>query len=113
MDNSLWTQLAPVITGGVIGLAGGLVAAVVPELLRTRSARKALEAGIVAEVESLVAIVERRQYIEGMRKELAKAEAEPDPEMAHCFSFGIAHDPFAVFDANVTRLACFGHCHRA
>lgn len=104
MEQSLWAQLAPVLVGGAIGLTGGLGAAAVPELLRTRAERRALSAAIVAEVEGILAIVERRQFIESLRDTLAKAEVEPNPRIAHWFSFSVRADPFAVYRANLARI---------
>ena len=104
MEHSLWAQLAPVLAGGAIGVVAALVAAVVPELLRTRAERDALSAAIVAEIEGVLAIVERRQFIKGLRDTLAKAEAESDPRIAYWFSFSVRHDPFAVYHANLSRI---------
>ncbi len=103
-EPTLWTQLAPVLVGGAIGVVGGVCAAAIPEYIRTAAERRALTGGIVAEVEGLLAIVERRNYIEGLRNVLAKAEAEPDPRIAHWLTFAVRHDPFAVYHANLSRI---------
>ncbi len=100
MEQSLWASLALVLAGGAVGLG----AAAVPELLRVRSERNALSAAIAAEVKGVLAIVERRQFVQGLRETLAKAEIEPNPLVAHWYSFSVRQDPFPVYHASLTKI---------
>jgi hypothetical protein len=97
-------QLASVFLGGVIGVTGAVAAAVVPEAMRRRHEARMLSAAIVAEVRSILAIVAKRRYVEGLRAVLESAGNEVDPDTPHWLEFSLRHDPFAVYHANLSRI---------
>ena len=98
------SDLVGVALGGAIGLLGSMIGSVLPELVRRRQQRLALEAGLVAEIESLLRLVKRRRYREGIEQVIATAEDERDPLMRHWYEITVEHDPLQFYHANITQL---------
>jgi hypothetical protein len=96
--------LTPTIVGGAIAILGSMAAPICIELVKRRHERLNLTKAIVSEISALVEIAERRHYIEGLRAAIAKAKAQPDPNIGHIFYFSSRRNSFAVYDANLSRL---------
>jgi hypothetical protein len=100
MDN-----LLPVIVGGVIGILGGIAGQICLERWKRRDERVSLAGAIVSEIAALLAITESRDYVRGLRALITQAKAAPGPpHLPASFQFSVRRNPFAVYDANISRI---------
>jgi hypothetical protein len=97
--------LLPIIIGGVIGIAGSIIAPVWLECYRRKQEQKNLTGAFIGEISALVEICKRRQYIENIRAVITEAKAkQTEPNKSIWFHFSVRRNPFPVYDANVARL---------
>ena len=104
-------NLTPIIVGGLIGIVGSIVGIVGSfatsaylELAKQKAERKNLTGAIVGEISALIEISERRGYIEHLRRVIAEAKAQPNPDIGYRFYFSSRRNSFSVYDANLGRL---------
>lgn len=92
-----WIGALSALAGAIIG---GLIAFLGEYLLR-RAERmqlaRQLARGLAGEIAALVEIVERRQYVNGLRNAAAKADT-------NSFSAAVTRNYFKVFDVNANQL---------
>lgn len=94
--------------GGLIGIVGSLATSVWLEQVRRRAERRSIKGAIAGEIAALIRIVERRRYIEGLRALIAEAKAGQEPDVVW-YHFSVRRNPFAVYDANLTRVGMLRH----
>jgi hypothetical protein len=100
MDN-MW----PVVIGGAIGIVGGVAGPMCLEWWKSRAERLSLSGAIVSEIAAILAIIQTRNYIEGLHAEIVRARATPAPtHIPTFFHFSVRRNPFAVYDANLSRI---------
>jgi hypothetical protein len=103
-ETTMWTTLTPTIIGGAIAIIGSIAAPLCFDYVKRRTERLSLTGAIVSEISALVEISERRHYTEHLRKVIARAKAETNPDMGYRFFFSSRRNSFPVYDANVGRL---------
>ena len=74
------------------------------ERIRRRAEARSVAGALVGEITALIQIAERRRYIDGLRALIAEARAGNDPNAIYWYQFSVRRNPFAVYDANLTRL---------
>lgn len=103
-DTETIKALTPVVVGGLIGIAGGVVTPLVIEMYKQRKERINLTAAIVAEVSALVAVTSKREFIEMLSDEVESLRKSTDPNKVSWFYFSARRNPFSVYDANLDRI---------
>jgi hypothetical protein len=103
-EPSLWTSMAPVVVGGAIGIMGTLASSTLLDKTRRKAERKSLTGAFVGEISALIEVSDRRGYLQHLHKLIAAAKADPNPNSVRSFHFSNRRNPFAVYDANLTRL---------
>jgi hypothetical protein len=91
-----WSTIIGVIVGGIIAIGGGFV----QRICERRQERKSLRAGLGAEIQAILDIVGRRDYIEGLSKfiEAIKGGA------TNLFQVRVGKDYDTVFKSNCGKL---------
>jgi hypothetical protein len=96
--------LLGVIIGGIIGVTGSVVGPLCLAYVQRRAERKNLACALAAEIAALIDIVERRQYIAGLRQLIEVARNNQDLNGAFFYQFSVRRNPLAVYDANLSRI---------
>ena len=97
MDN-FWS----VILGAFVAICSGVATPFFLEKSKRKAERLSLTGAIVGEVQALIEISRHRKYIEGIRQELTKAQANPDKY--GIFHFSVRRSPMRVYESNLTRI---------
>lgn len=95
-----WIGALSALGGAIVG---GLIAFAGEYLLRRgerRQLARQLAQGLAGEIAALVEIVERRQYVSGLRNAVEKADRES-------FSAAVTRNYFKVFDVNANQLGSY------
>ena len=97
-------SLLPVIVGGIIGVAGGAISPLLLEIWKRKMERDNLKGALISEINSLLQIVERRKYVEGLKNLISRAEISADEKKLYFYFFSVRRKPFPVYDANLSRI---------
>jgi hypothetical protein len=97
-------SLLPVVVGGIIGVAGGVLGPLLHEILRQNAERKNLTAALISEINSLLQIVERRKYFEELEKLISYARLDNSRDIKYIYRFSVRRNPFSVYDANLSKI---------
>jgi len=97
-------ELLPVIVGGIIGVAGGVVGPVLLDMQQRRRERRNVTRAILAEIRSILEIVRVRGYVEAIRELLTEGRKIPDDDVVLYYGFSVSFNPFAVYEANLDKI---------
>jgi len=96
-----YLPLIGAVIGGLLVIVGGLASNTWLEYIRERKIRRTLALAFKGEVQALLAIIEERGYIEGLRK--AKAHIEATGKF-QAYQVRAQNKHFSVFEANVGQI---------
>jgi len=96
-----YLPLIGAVIGGLLVIVGGLASNTWLEYIRERKIGRTLALAFKAEVQALLAIIEERGYIEGLRK--AKAHIEATGKF-QAYQVRAQNKHFSVFEANVGQI---------
>lgn len=96
-----YLPLVGVVIGGILVIVGGFVSNLWIEVRREKQLRKQLALAFEGEIGALLEIIEKRQYIEGLRhaRDETKRSGKTQP-----FIFRAKRKYFSVFEANVGQI---------
>ncbi len=96
-------EIVGVLIGGVLAIAGGIIANYIALTSQQKMNRKSLAGGFAGEIEAIIEIVKKRQYVEHLEQLIAKMQ-KPDFELMIMFYFHVTYDYFSVYKSNVDKL---------
>ena len=97
-------SLLPVIVGGIIGIAGGVIGPTLLEFFKRKIERENLTGAFIAEIDALLKIVERRRYVEELESLILQAKSGIDRNASFSYQFSVRRNPFPVYDANLSKI---------
>jgi len=96
--------LLPVVIGGVIGVAGGVISPLLLEIWKRKTERENLTGAFISEINALLQIVERRKYVEELESLISQAKSGIDRNAIYFYQFSVRRNPFPVYEANLSKI---------
>ena len=94
-------QIAGILVGGFLAIAGGIAGSVVPIVLQNRRERHALAYSLAGEISSLIEIAEQRKYEQSIEAIIQLVRATKQPLFV---SVRIEQHYFVVYEANASKI---------
>ena len=97
----MWNTIVPTLVGGGLAIIGGFAGIMLTTIVERRNKRKSVAGALGGEIGALIAIIERRRYLEVIDELIAEGE-----ETGARTAFGLVarQEYFVVFNAHASEL---------
>ena len=101
-----WYQVGTTLIAVLAGAIVSFIASILFQAWLHRRERKSLQGAFVGEISALLDIIQRRNYIDGLKKIIEDVEQTGQPMSFH---LSVSHEYFGVYKNNTSRLGILKH----